>query len=233
MARFGLALVAALSLSACSLASSPSASDFTEQAAQGQDGRVRVAIIGNSITLHAPKSAIGWARANGMAASDLKHDYAHLLLQKIGASPAESYVRNFYPFETDAHGAALNIASIAPIMAGRPDVTVVQLGDNISVLNPAQLYRFRGTFATLLDMVKQSGSFYCLSTFWHHVATDYVIKSECEKAGGKYVYIGDIYPDQVASDTGSHYADKGVEKHPHDVAMQRIAFRLWKAGARI
>jgi hypothetical protein len=227
------ALVSALCLGACGVESSQSASDFKSQTAQAATDGIRIAIIGNSITSHAIKPSVGWTHVSGMAASSIQQDYAHLLLAKIGAKPSESYVRNFYPFETDANGAAANIASLTPVMADAPDTVVIELGDNVSARSPVNLFAFNDRYAQLIAKVKPAKNLFCLSTWWGSKYADWIIERQCKAGGGKYVYIGDIYPDQVASAPAPHFAEAGVEKHPKDVAMQRIAYRLWMAGVRL
>jgi hypothetical protein len=168
-----------------------------------------------------------------MAASSIQQDYAHLLLTKIGAKPSESYVRNFYPFENDADGSASHIASLTPIMADKPEVVVIELGDNVSRRNPFKIAAFQERYAALIDKVKPAQKLFCLSTWWGSKAVDWIMERKCKAGGGTFVYIGDIYPDQVASAPAPHFANAGVDGHPKDVSMQRIAYRLWKAGAEL
>ena len=43
----------------------------------------RILFLGNSITRHGPKEAIGWNGNWGMAASSLDKDYVHILLRSL------------------------------------------------------------------------------------------------------------------------------------------------------
>ena len=43
----------------------------------------RILFLGNSITQHGPKEAIGWNGNSGMAASSLDKDYVHILLRSL------------------------------------------------------------------------------------------------------------------------------------------------------
>jgi hypothetical protein len=225
-------LCCSLALAACE--GNSSSSDFAQQGNEAPAGKVQIAIIGNSITHHDPKPTIGWMHNNGMAASDASHDFAHLLLRKIGARPSESYVRNFYPFETNNAGAADNIASLEPIMASSPKVVVIELGDNVADKNLLKLYDFNNNYAALTAEVKPAKALFCLSTWWGYRSVDWVIERQCKAAGGTFVYIGDIYRDPANPDKAlPHYAAKALDTHPKDYSMQRIALRLWKAGVRI
>jgi hypothetical protein len=228
------ALSGALILSACGIASSQSASESEKQPDVTPTGHVRIAIIGNSITSHWAKPDVGWFQSNGMAASNVAHDFAHLLIHKIRATAADSYVRNFYPFETDSKGAADNIASLTPVIADPPEIVVIELGDNVAGRNPMKLAAFDSNYAALLDKVKGAKKLFCLSTWWERRFTDMIIEHQCKAAGGTFVYIGDIYVDPINRDLSlPHYPGAFVDKHPKDYSMQRIAFRLWKAGATL
>ena len=51
-----------------------------------EDAPKRLLILGNSITRHGPNAGIGWNRDWGMAASDIDHDYVHLLQSYLNES---------------------------------------------------------------------------------------------------------------------------------------------------
>ena len=48
-----------------------------------ENSGIRILFAGNSITKHSPRPAMGWDNDCGMAASDVDHDYVHLILAKI------------------------------------------------------------------------------------------------------------------------------------------------------
>ena len=50
---------------------------------KGEDSKVKVLFVGNSITRHAPKADIGWSGDWGMAASCREKDYVHLVVSAL------------------------------------------------------------------------------------------------------------------------------------------------------
>ena len=44
---------------------------------------VRIMFIGNSLTIHELKPEIGWNKQCGMAASDINHDYVHIVYKNL------------------------------------------------------------------------------------------------------------------------------------------------------
>lgn len=218
----------ALTLPACS----ESSTFYAMQTPPKVEGKVRLLVIGNSITRHSPSKEKQWDHDAGMAAPDTAHDYAHLFARSLGLDTAV-HVRNFYPFETEPGAADQLIASLKPALARKPEIVVVQLGDNVKQYRLDQLWSFSGTYRKLLAAVKPGRRLYCVSTFWSHSLTDGVIERACNEAGGHYVYIGDIYdapgnPDRAKVD----YANAGVDKHPKRYGMAQIAAHLTAAARK-
>ena len=50
---------------------------------KGENSKVKVLFVGNSITRHAPKADIGWSGDWGMAASCREKDYVHLVVSAL------------------------------------------------------------------------------------------------------------------------------------------------------
>ena len=50
------------------------------------DKKVKIAFIGNSLTLHSKLESIGWNHTSGMAASSLENDYVHKTVKKLAES---------------------------------------------------------------------------------------------------------------------------------------------------
>jgi hypothetical protein len=199
--------------------------------------KVEIAFIGNSLTLHPPKNDIGWELNNGMAASNKNNDYAHKLLAALKINEEDSYIRNFYPFESEPSVAKNHISSLQNVIKKRPKIVIVQLGENVtlSVRHPfdsiVQISSFPKNYSDLIATLKNdSDKVYCVSTFWESRLKDYFIKKGCEESGGVYVYIGDIYKDTNNADTKRiDYAHKGVDAHPKDWGMNQISLRLQEA----
>jgi hypothetical protein len=229
--RAAILSLALLLVSALAFLSFRDAGDFPAQPVPAIQQSPTIVILGNSITYHGPKPKLGWNQSQGMAASSRGRDYAHLLIARLGISSEKAHIRNVYPFETNDSGAKGVIASLTGAMVDRPRITVLQLGDNVKPYKLGDLYRFRNNYEALAKATaRSSGHVYCVSTFWQTRVVDWIIKSACSHAGGSYVDIGDIYgaagnPDFLSVD----FPDPGVDKHPKDFSMQRIADRLASA----
>lgn len=181
-----------------------------------------LAFIGNSLTL-VPE----WGR--GIASSDISLDYVHLTATATSlpftATNFASLERN--PADPVNHidmttPVGLQIAAIASSIDSTTAV-VVQLGDNAPV--PAD---FAVNYAQLIANVKTGNRLVCISTWWESIEKDSAIKAACEGAGGKYVFIGDIRirADNRDAIDGPQYSNQGVQDHPHDWSMVRIAERV-------
>src|SRR4051812_25689757 len=100
MRHFKIFAVVALPLVASCSFKVGNADEFAQQVAPAVPGKIEIAFIGNSITLHNASAAKQWGHDGGMAASDEVHDYAHDLTRMLHIDKSHAYIRNFYPFET-------------------------------------------------------------------------------------------------------------------------------------
>ncbi|WP_018412325.1 hypothetical protein [Methyloversatilis thermotolerans] len=194
----------------------------------------RIALIGNSITLHPPKPELGWQGDHGMAASRPDKDYAHRLLDMLSVPVTAAYIRNFYPFETDGAVRDDHLASLQTVFASRPDIIVLQLGDNVTVDSGQPLETLRHLYSFWFNfgaLAKAAGAasdrLFCVSTWWETPLTDFIIRHHCSAHGGRVVHIGDIFgrpgnPDRSTRD----FTNVGVDIHPKDDGMLQIALRL-------
>ncbi len=185
----------------------------------------KLVVIGNSLTVHGVAPGL-WDHVSGMAASDADHDFAHLVGRGLGL-PATAI--NFADLERNPADAINKIDFNTPVEAeiaadtasiDARTVVVVQLGDNA----PAGSTDFPAAYAKLLDAAARARSLICVSTWWLNPTKDASIKTACEAHGGRYVFIGDIYP--ARQDALVQGEDPAVMRHPHDSAMAEIAVRL-------
>ena len=190
---------------------------------------LKIAFIGNSLTLHAPSAEIGWGHNHGMAASLTGNDYAHRLLQLLRLDERQAYIRNFYPFESDTAIAASHMESLRAVLDARPPLMVIQLGDNIGTQE--QLENFAHNLQLLVRAAcAASPSVFCVSTWWQSPPKDYVIERVCQLYGAHYVFIGDLFNSADNVDRRQPtYAHGGVEAHPKDWGMEQIGERLFRA----
>lgn len=174
-------------------------------------------VIGNSLTLHTPIPEIDWFGSWGMAASSADKDFAHVAAKALGV-PLQ--VRGFSGIEYDFATYIPHIGDVTFEITPTTAV-VVQLGDNVQVPTLAE---FEPAYSLLLDKAMKGSVLLCLSTWWENPAKDVVIKRQCEAHGGRYLYIGDIYP--TRKDVVGTFTNLGVDKHPHDWSMSVIGARV-------
>ena len=94
---------------------------------------IKIAFIGNSITLHGIAENIGWTHESGMAASKLENDYVHLLIEKIALNKnvsIEYAIVNTSGFERNFE--IFDYARLNRIKEFSPDYVIFQLGENVS-----------------------------------------------------------------------------------------------------
>ena len=166
-----------------------------------------------------------------MAASSKRHDYAHILLDFLKVKYNDSYIRNTYPFETDKNEYLNLISSIDKnVVFSDKTIVIVQFGDNVPNYSES-LMNFEYSLDNILLYLKSKNSrFFCLSTWWINRPIDQLIKKRCEQHGGIYVFIGDIYVDPTNDDRSKvTYAHAGIEAHPKNWGMRKIALRISRA----
>jgi alpha-galactosidase len=191
------------------------------------DGPVRsfdnILFIGNSLTLHAPAPDIGWTGNWGMAASAQAKDYAHVLAAKFPA--AHQTEVNLGAFETSYR--TFDLGSLDSLLAARPDLVVVELGDNVADVSEYQSY-----YRTLIDRIesKTSAQVLCASTWFRKLVIDGAIHDACTSGGGRYVDLSPISINPV-NQAGSErtFGDAGVAGHPGDRGMSAVATMLYNS----
>jgi hypothetical protein len=180
----------------------------------------KLLILGNSLATHVPDASIGWTHTSGMAASDVDHDYAHVLAASTGS---ELTVNNIGSIEVDPVDTAFSVIPNATTGIDESTIVVIQLGDELNVDKRSD---FGIAYSQLLKATFGSKLLVCVSTWWADPVTDAEIKSACAAYGGRYVYIGDIYPSRTDVTTGESVA---VATRPHDPSMALIAARIQAA----
>lgn len=186
----------------------------------------RVAVIGNSITLHGPNDNIGWKNTSGMAASSTEKDYIHIFLEKISLQQnkiiPELLIENGYGFETQLSSFLIN--SFKNINEFHPDIIILQVGDNVKNIND-----FRDAYKALMGFLsKNESKIICISTWWEDKVKDDIIKDICYDNSAIYINISDLSKNtsNVAL-SERKFINNGVANHPGDKGMKNIADRIY------
>lgn len=195
----------------------------------------KVLFLGNSITLHGPLAAIGWAGNWGMAATAEDKDYVHLILGAIaktcGAMP-ESRIDNIADIERQY--ATIDIeARLKDHLAFDADIVVLAIGENTPALATDEAKRaFQESLVRLLTDLKQSGApaIFVRSCFWADAAKDEALRQAAAKVGCTYVDISSLGQDPAnAARSERTIEHAGVAGHPGDRGMQAIASAILTA----
>lgn len=198
----------------------------------------KVAILGNSITLHGPLEKIGWLHNWGMAASAEEKDFAHLLLKKIetacGGKP-KAYIRNIADFEREY--ATFEIATkLKEAIDFQPDLVIIAIGENVPAPETdAAKEAYRAACEKLLRAFDHPGhpAIIVRSSFWAHQTKDDLIHAACEAVGGEYVDLKGLDADEKNYARSEQKFDHaGVAAHPGDRGMAAIAAAIWRGIER-
>lgn len=195
----------------------------------------KVLFLGNSITLHGPKSDIGWTGNWGMAASAPEKDFVHLLLDQItreaGGKP-EVKIRNLADFERRLLDFPLE-EGLKEELAFEANLVIVALGENAtSPKTEAERETFSRAFDNLLAKLAAHGQPTILvrNSFWPDDAKDQLMQQAARRANAVYVDLEKLGADPShAAGSERQIEHAGVAAHPGDKGMEAIAARLWKS----
>jgi len=191
-----------------------------------ENSGIRILFVGNSITRHAPKPAIGWQNDCGMAASSLDKDYVHLLEAKVRtiAPDAAFAILQASGFETrfDTFDVAQKYAKAA---AFRPDVVVIFLGANVPMAYWKERKPYTKTFFTAYEILRNTLISQNPKAKVFHVEgfyTRYTVDDEKKAVAAKYRDC--LIPiDEIRNNRASY----GRFNHPNDAGMAAIADKIW------
>lgn len=196
----------------------------------GKDSaKIKILIVGNSITRHGPKEQIGWSFDHGMAASVPEKDYVHLLYNMITSAGYEVCMRVRQGATWELRFSEPNAVEneFALDRAFNADVVLFRLGENI----PVKMQK--GTKVALekfIDYICPPNKKTVFTTcFWENPVVDDAIRQVAKERGEQCVEIGCESDEQMALGQFWH---KGVAMHPNDNGMQMIADRVFKAIIR-
>lgn len=190
------------------------------------DGSPRVLIMGNSITRHQPLPAIGWENDWGMAASSKEKDYAHLVIAHVKEKhPHAAFCivqaavwEMEFPCDPDEH--------FADAKDFHPDVIVCAISANIKGerFEHAKFVREMGRLHAYLS---GGAGFKLIQTtsFFDNEAKTAAIREYVSGVGGELVEIHDLCHDEENLSIGQYWHE-GIEHHPGDLGMRRIADRI-------
>jgi hypothetical protein len=194
---------------------------------------VKVAILGNSLSFHGIIDTL-WDHESGMAASDIDHDYAHILLNKIAEKKQcgiAFIIINIADFERGFNN--FDYTRLEKIRTFNPDILIFQLGENVSTEDMRQNGKlgkiFEEKYIELIQYCNVKNTIVCLP-FWPvkekiHIITEVALKSESYLVDLSSLGSG-IEPLNLAK-SEHKYKHAGVAAHPGNYGMNNIAQLLF------
>ena len=197
----------------------------------GTKGGVKVAFLGNSITLHGIAPQIGWTNLWGMAASARERDYVHLVtrgIERETGRSAETIVRNIYDFERDFANYDVR-KGLGDVVDFQPDYLVIAMGENVRDLSTPELKEgYRKAFKELLGALLSGRTrprTVVRGVFWRNAAKDEAMSKVANEFGVPFVRTDDLGSDPAMKAIGL-FAHAGVANHPGDKGMAETAARI-------
>ena len=205
----------------------------------------RILFLGNSITLHAPLLERGWHGNWGMAASALQKDYVHQLTYRIEEQTGvELPLVLVDPTVKNSDGSvalrAANVVNIAEILerqyasyesaklrvqfAARPDVVVLQFGENVK-MEAFDAAAFTAALEKLVGDLKESSNpviFVPSQIYGPNPTLDDIKRHVVAEDPNRRVFV-DLSAFRMDP------ANTGFLNHPNDQGMKLIADTLYQA----
>ena len=187
-----------------------------------------IMFIGNSITYHELKPEIGWNQQNGMAASDIEHDYVHLVLSHLREKEPSTaaIVFNAGHWELDFNNESKLKTIMDVIKQYKPNTVVFRIGENSQRPIVQQKMDPKPAYDNLIKEISNNcDDVIVTSLFWEYPTLDKILKDAAIENNAKYVLINDLGYEDENKAIGL-YEHPGVQGHPGNLGMKRIAERI-------
>ncbi|MBQ8494422.1 MAG: SGNH/GDSL hydrolase family protein, partial [Clostridia bacterium] len=188
---------------------------------------IKVLILGNSITLHAPSPSIGWMGNWGMAASSEDKDYVHQLMGWAKEKNSNVEYRAVNIAEWERAFSTYNISTLASYRNYDADIIIMRVAENVTA-SELQSRSFRLFYKHLIDYFNKSGDakVICTTNFGYRDEVDAEIAEVAHKYGYPLISLGALGEDDSNKALGL-FEDPGVASHPGDKGMLEIAKAIW------
>lgn len=196
---------------------------------KNNESALNVLFVGNSITLHAPKPAIGWYGNWGMAASKEEYDYVHRVLAGLKEKVGEvNYcIAQGAAWEKDcANGKGVLEQYYNEARNFNADIVIIRIGENVSnhLLQEGDCKPF---FEDMIHFFasNKSGKVIVTDNFWRKEILDQILREIAEENGYEFCQLHDLQDDERTMAIGE-FEHRGVSIHPGDYGMECIANRI-------
>lgn len=191
-------------------------------------GTLKIAFLGNSLTLYGISEEVGWEYESGMAASSLKNDYVHKTINKIAKTKNISveyaivniavFERNFEEFDSN---------SLKKLKDFNADIIIFQLGENVAISDIEQKYEiFINKYTDLLTFFGEDIIKIVCTPFWYNKDKIYAITKVVLNTNSFLVDLSHLdgrFDGSNYAKAERKYDHPGVQVHPGDSGMERIS----------
>ena len=193
-----------------------------------EKAKIRILVVGNSITRHGPLAEIGWERDWGMAASAPEKDYVHRLYAKLTENGQDVYmrIRQCSFWERNFHKEDI-FSYYTEERAFDADIVVFRLGENVAEEDKPQ---FKEALEKFITYICPTGKTVFTTCFWKNDIIDEAIQTVA-KARGEICLDGFLAKDESNMAIGQ-FEHGGVAGHPSDKGMEAIAELIFHALKR-
>ena len=194
-----------------------------------ENPKLKIAIVGNSITCHGVLPSIGWHNEWGMAASSEEKDFFHLVMNDFRKKypdtgfmriQAADWERAFWKEPCDY---PLQLKALDNFKA---DIIIFRLSENCSKQD-CEEHDFEKGFMTLCEHFSRGGECRILITesFWYSPWTVDGINIAAKRFCGQAIRLSDLGEMDEMKAIGL-FEHRGVAMHPGDRGMRAIADRI-------
>lgn len=185
-----------------------------------------VLILGNSLTVTTPSPELGWPGDWGMAASEAKNDYVHLLKTELEKHKENIEINYLSISNFEREFWSLDLTTFEYLKDYNPSLIIINIGENVNE-GDAKNFGFGVHLERLIDKIKgdQTYAIVCIDSFWNKSNVNNQIKQICNANNYTYVSIGDLSND-ISNMAIGEFSDLGVASHPSDTGMRKIFDRI-------
>lgn len=201
----------------------------------GADSTISVLFLGNSLTLTDVPVELTDKTLRGMTATTPEKDYVHRLVRMVARQKDVnvSYATlNIANFERSFARYDISFDSLfRDVPTRKPDFLIVQIGENVrsgDILDPS---RFKTEYLRLISYFQPHRTIISLP-FWPDPAKEYAITDVALASGATLIdlsHLGNGNDPSNFARSQRHYSLPGVDTHPSDTAMHRIALSFLTA----
>jgi len=194
--------------------------------------KIKIAFIGNSLTLHSTSESIGWNHTSGMAASSLEKDYVHKTVKKLAESKnvnIEYALINLADWEREFE--SFDINRLQKIWNFKPEYIIFQLGENVlqeDVIGNKE--KFYNEYIKLIESFGKNNTRIVCLPFWHSSEKNQLFTKVAIETKSYIIdlsHLGNGLDKNNYAISEIKYEHQGVGMHPGDYGMENISDNIF------